>query len=153
MKIDDIRALAKIMKETGLTSLKIDEDGVVIELSRAAAPAAVPVIAAAPVPMEAAAPAKAPEAPEEQPDAPADDDVVTVTAPMVGMFYSAPNPKDKPYVTVGAKVKAGDILCIIEAMKLMNEIVSEVDGTVENIFVGNEHVVEFGQPLFRIRRD
>ena len=72
---------------------------------------------------------------------------------MVGMFYSAPNPKDKPYVTVGAKVKAGDILCIIEAMKLMNEIVSEVDGTVENIFVGNEHVVEFGQPLFRIRRD
>ncbi|MBQ3378345.1 MAG: acetyl-CoA carboxylase biotin carboxyl carrier protein [Synergistes sp.] len=153
MKIDDIRALAKIMKENDLTSLKIDEDGVIIELGRESAKRAAFVPAEAPktsVSSEALASSPAAEAPAAPSD---DDDVMTVTAPMVGMFYAAPNPKDKPYVTVGAKVKTGDILCIIEAMKLMNEIVSEVDGTVENIYVGNEHVVEFGQPLFRIRRD
>ncbi|MBR2743078.1 MAG: acetyl-CoA carboxylase biotin carboxyl carrier protein [Clostridia bacterium] len=151
MKIDDIRALAKIMKENGLTSLKIDEDGVIIELGREPSQKAVIVPAEAPQAQTAAAAEAPADVVTESP--PDEADTVTVTAPMVGMFYSAPNPKDKPYVTVGAKVKAGDILCIIEAMKLMNEITSEVDGTIESIFVGNEHVVEFGQPLFCIRRD
>ena len=82
-----------------------------------------------------------------------DDDIFTVTSPMVGMFYAAPSPKDAPYVAVGSKVKSGDILCIVEAMKLMNEITCEVDGTIDEICVNNEQVVEFGQPLFRIRRD
>jgi len=149
MKIDDIRALARIMKENGLTGLKIDEEGMSIELKRevsAAAPQAVvpTVVTAAPTV----------DVPASQDTSMADDDdIFTVTSPMVGMFYAAPSPKDAPYVAVGSKVKSGDILCIVEAMKLMNEITCEVDGTIDEICVKNEQVVEFGQPLFRIRRD
>ena len=150
MKIDDIRALARIMKENGLTGLKIDEEGMSIELKRevsAAAPQAV-------VPTVAAATAPAVDVPTSQDTSMTDDDdIFTVTSPMVGMFYAAPSPKDAPYVTVGSKVKSGDILCIVEAMKLMNEITCEVNGTIDEICVKNEQVVEFGQPLFRIRRD
>ena len=73
-----------------------------------------------------------------------------VLAPTVGVFYSAPGPDARPFVEVGDQVKKGDTLCIIEAMKLMNEIPAEVDGTVAEICVGNGQVVEFNQPLFRI---
>ena len=71
-------------------------------------------------------------------------------SPMVGVFYSSPNPEARPYVQVGDTVKKWDTLCIIEAMKLMNEIPAEVDGTVAEICVSNGQVVEFNQPLFRI---
>ena len=73
-----------------------------------------------------------------------------MTAPMVGVFYAAPAPGDEPFVHVGSKVKAGETLCIIEAMKLMNEINSEMDGEIAEICVGNGQVVEYDQPLFRI---
>ena len=73
-----------------------------------------------------------------------------VASPLVGIFYSAPSPEDEPFVTVGDTVKKGQTLGVIEAMKLMNEIESEYDGVVEEIMVGNEEVVEYGQPLFRI---
>lgn len=149
MKIDEIRALAKIMKENGLTSLKIDEGDTVIELKKE------PLV-------------KAPEAYAASVNTAAlentvaniqesisndSEDLFTVTSPMVGMFYSAPSPKERPYVAIGSAVKAGDTLCIVEAMKLMNEIASDVDGIIEEICVVNEQVVEFGQPLFRIRRN
>ena len=73
-----------------------------------------------------------------------------VLSPTVGVFYSAPSPDARPFVEVGDQVKKGDTLCIIEAMKLMNEIPAELDGTVAEICVGNGQVVEFNQPLFRI---
>lgn len=73
-----------------------------------------------------------------------------VTSPIVGTFYASSGPGAEPFVKVGSKVKKGDTLCIIEAMKLMNEIESEVDGTVTEILVENEQIVEYGQPLFRI---
>lgn len=74
-----------------------------------------------------------------------------VTSPLVGTFYSAPSPEAEPFVQVGDTVKKGQVLGIIEAMKLMNEIESEYDGVVEAVLVENENVVEYGQPLFRIR--
>ena len=78
------------------------------------------------------------------------NDVYAVASPMVGVFYAAPAPGKEPYVRTGSRVKKGDILCIIEAMKLMNEIESEFDGTVKEILVENEQMVEFGQPMFVI---
>ena len=76
--------------------------------------------------------------------------LVTVTSPIVGTFYSAPSPDAGPFVEVGSMVKAGQVLCVIEAMKLMNEIESEVEGTVVRILVENGRSVEYGEPLFLI---
>ncbi len=98
-----------------------------------AAPAAAPAVAAEP----AAAPVAA-------------EDTRTINSPMVGTFYRAPSPGAKPFADVGQKVKAGDTVCIIEAMKLLNEIETEYDGVIKEILVENGQPVEFGQPLFVI---
>ena len=113
-----------------------------------------PVVHAAPVaaaiaPLVAApAPAAAPGPKAEA--KPADKPGVLVTSPFVGTFYRAPSPESPPFVDVGAKVKKGQTLCIVEAMKLMNEIEAEADGTVAEILVQNATPVEFGEALFRI---
>lgn len=80
-------------------------------------------------------------------------DEIVVKSPMVGTFYSAPSPDSAPFVTVGQRVKKGDILCIIEAMKIMNEIEAEIDGTIAAVCVQNGEMVEYGQALFRIQKD
>jgi acetyl-CoA carboxylase biotin carboxyl carrier protein len=98
-----------------------------------------------PVSAAPAAAAAAPKA-EAKPDKPG----VLVTSPFVGTFYRAPSPDSPPFVDVGSKVKKGQTLCIVEAMKLMNEIEAEADGTVAEILVQNATPVEFGEPLFRI---
>lgn len=140
MDVKSIENLAKLMKENGLTSLEYSQEGVSLKLERqcGAAPA---------VP---AAPASSPfvSAPVEPEPAPKSGSLVL--SPTVGVFYAAPSPESKPYVEVGDKVRKGDTLCIIEAMKMMNEIASEVDGTVAEICVGNGQVVEYNQPLFRV---
>ncbi|EGT3615652.1 acetyl-CoA carboxylase biotin carboxyl carrier protein [Clostridium perfringens] len=81
-----------------------------------------------------------------------DEDLYIVTSPMVGTFYESPGVGEKSYVSVGSKISSGDILCIVEAMKLMNEIESEVSGEVVEILVQNGNMVEYGQPLFKVRR-
>lgn len=148
MDVKKIESLAKLMKETGLTGLELVEEGQQLRLERqvevVAAPVAVPA-PAAPVP---ATGAEALGVAHEEP-APVKEGTL-VLAPTVGVFYSAPSPDARPFVEVGDQVKKGDTLCIIEAMKLMNEIPAEVDGTVAEICVGNGQVVEFNQPLFRI---
>ena len=149
--------IADVMEDRGLTRVRVEEpDGTAVELERASAaqpvavpmpmPGAVTAPAVAPVAMPAAAPEPAAQASVAAPEPKGTE----VTAPMVGVFYAAPAPGDEPFVHVGSKVKAGETLCIIEAMKLMNEIPSEVDGTVAEICVGNGQVVEYNQPLFRI---
>ena len=146
MDVTKIESLARLMQETGLTALELSEGGTTLKLERRqeviaapAAPAAVPAVAAG-----AQALGVAHEAPQ-----PAKEGTL-VLSPTVGVFYSAPSPDARPFVEVGDQVKKGDTLCIIEAMKLMNEIPAEVDGTVAEICVGNGQVVEFDQPLFRI---
>lgn len=140
MNVKIVEQLAIIMKENGLTSLDVQENGLSVKLERKSQPAAAESIK--PTAASVASPEPAPSA--EHPVG------TVVTSPTVGVFYAASSPDSKPFTEVGSYVKRGDTLCIIEAMKLMNEIPAECDGTVEEIYVSNGQVVEFGQPLFRI---
>lgn len=140
MNIKEIAALAEIARQNDLTRLEVDGSHVIIERAPAQIAAAqTPAAPAAAVP--AAVPAAA--AAEEKPG-------VYAKSPTVGVFYAAPAPGSKPFVSLGDRVKKGDVLCIVEAMKLMNEILSETDGEIAEICVGNGQVVEYDQPLFRI---
>ena len=150
MDVKKIESLAKLMQETGLTGLELVEGDVELRLERqqevvAVAPAAPVMPVAAPAP---AAGAEALGVSHEQ--AAPQKEGTLVLSPTVGVFYASPSPDARPFVEVGDQVKKGDTLCIIEAMKLMNEIPAEVDGTVAEICVGNGQVVEYNQPLFRI---
>lgn len=149
MDVKKIESLAKLMKETGLTGLELVEDGQQLRLERQVEVVAAPVAAAVPAAPVPATGAEALGVAHEEP-APVKEGTL-VLAPTVGVFYSAPSPDARPFVEVGDQVKKGDTLCIIEAMKLMNEIESEYDGIVEAVLVNNEEVVEYGQPLFRIK--
>ena len=148
MDVKKIESLAKLMKETGLTGLELVEEGQQLRLERQVEVVAAPVAAAVPAAPVPATGAEALGVTHEEP-APVKEGTL-VLAPTVGVFYSAPSPDARPFVEVGDQVKKGDTLCIIEAMKLMNEIPAELDGTVAEICVGNGQVVEFNQPLFRI---
>lgn len=148
--------IADVMEDRGLTRVRVEEpDGTAVELERASAaqPVAVPMpmpsAMAAPVAATAAAPA-APEPAAQAPAAAPEPQGVEVTAPMVGVFYAAPAPGDEPFVRVGSKVKAGETLCIIEAMKVLNEVTAEADGEVLEICVADGDLVEFGSCLMRI---
>ncbi len=148
--------IADVMEDRGLTRVRVEEpDGTAVELERASAtqsvavPMSMPGTMAAPV----AAPAAMPAAPEPAAQAPAaapEPKGTEVTAPMVGVFYAAPAPGDEPFVRVGSKVKAGETLCIIEAMKVLNEVTAEADGEVLEICVADGDLVEFGSCLMRI---
>lgn len=140
MDVKSIENLAKLMKENGLTSLEYSQEGVSLKLERQCG--------AAPAVPAASAPSPFVSAPVEPEPAPKSGSLVL--SPTVGVFYAAPSPESRPYVEVGDKVRKGDTLCIIEAMKMMNEIASEVDGTVAEVCVGNGQVVEYNQPLFRV---
>ena len=148
MDVKKIESLARLMQETGLTGLELVEDGQQLRLERQVEVVAAPVAAPAPAAPVPATGAEALGVAHEEP-APVKEGTL-VLAPTVGVFYSAPSPDARPFVEVGDQVKKGDTLCIIEAMKLMNEIPAELDGTVAEICVGNGQVVEFNQPLFRI---
>lgn len=148
--------IADVMEDRGLTRVRVEEpDGTAVELERASAaqPVAVPMPMPSAMAAPGAAPATAPAAPEPAAQAPAaapEPQGVEVTAPMVGVFYAAPAPGDEPFVRVGSKVKAGETLCIIEAMKVLNEVTAEADGEVLEICVADGDLVEFGSCLMRI---
>lgn len=148
--------IADVMEDRGLTRVRVEEpDGTAVELERASAaqPVAVPMPMPSAMAAPVAAPATAPAAPEPAAQAPAavpEPQGVEVTAPMVGVFYAAPAPGDEPFVHVGSKVKAGETLCIIEAMKVLNEVTAEADGEVLEICVADGDLVEFGSCLMRI---
>lgn len=163
MHIDSkkLNEVAALMEDHGLTRVRLsEEDGRVVELERMTAPApeaiAVPVAA----PMTAAvtpaaapavtAPTEAPAPAAETAPAPTASNTISVEAPMVGVFYAAPSPGADPFVSVGSTVHVGDTLCIIEAMKLMNEVVAEADGTVAEICVQDGDLVEFGSCIMKI---
>ena len=147
MDIDEIRKLIDLMADTGVTELEVkDAEGHVrLVLS---GPAAVPtqVVQAAPAAPSQGAVPSAPPAAGREPDAGATG--LRITSPMVGTFYQAPGPDAKPFVGVGDVVEAGDVVCIIEAMKMMNEIESEQRGRLRSVLVENGQPVEYGQALF-----
>lgn len=148
--------IADVMEDRGLTRVRVEEpDGTAVELERASAaqPVAVPMPMPGAVAAQVAAPTVAPAAPEPATQTPAvapEPKGTEVTAPMVGVFYAAPAPGDEPFVRVGSKVKAGETLCIIEAMKVLNEVTAEADGEVLEICVADGDLVEFGSCLMRI---
>jgi acetyl-CoA carboxylase biotin carboxyl carrier protein len=154
-----IETLIRALDQSGLDSVEIERGGTRIRLSKTPPPAPaaqaqtyqVPAVAAAPA--GAGAPASGAAAPAAEAGAPAAADgrkLLDVKSPMVGTFYLAPAPDAPPYVDVGSRIKKGDTLCIIEAMKLMNELESEVNGTVVEVLVDNAEPVEYGQVLFRV---
>ena len=152
--LDEVKALVAVLEGTDVTSLAWDRAGHKLRIRRGAqAPVAQVVHHAPPAVLPVAAPALASAAPAAAP-APAakasDKPGFVVTAPLVGTFYRSPSPDSPPFVDVGSVVKKGQTLCIVEAMKLMNEIECEVSGTVAEILIQNATPVEFGQPLFRI---
>lgn len=148
--------IADVMEDRGLTRVRVEEpDGTAVELERASAaqPVAVPMPMPSAMAAPVTAPTVAPAAPEPAVQAPAaapEPKDTEVTAPMVGVFYAAPAPGDEPFVHVGSKVKAGETLCIIEAMKVLNEVTAEADGEVLEICVADGDLVEFGSCLMRI---
>ncbi|MEO6331508.1 MAG: acetyl-CoA carboxylase biotin carboxyl carrier protein [Gemmatimonadaceae bacterium] len=150
-----VKKLVDMLDGSTVDSIEISSDkGMKIRISKAqqqapvmsapvvAAPAAPAALVPAPVAVPGAAPAAKPEAPKEA--------LLEAKSPMVGTFYSAPEPGGTPYLAVGDSVRKGQIICIIEAMKIMNEIESEFDGAVREIVAQDTHPVEYGQVLFRI---
>lgn len=146
------------MKKSGLSEFEIQDQEFKLRIKRdvGGQPAVFQApAAAAPVPVAAPSPAPAPvaAAPSPAPAAApaADPGVKVITSPMVGTFYAAPSPDNPPFVTVGSPVKPDTVVCIVEAMKVMNEIQSELNGTVVECLVASGTSVEFGQPLFRVK--
>ncbi|RMH60653.1 MAG: acetyl-CoA carboxylase biotin carboxyl carrier protein [Zetaproteobacteria bacterium] len=148
MDIAQIRKLIKLLQNSDVTEIEVTQGEQRVRISRqgmVAAPVSPPVTATVSAPE-----AEPVRAPVEQAEAKDETLAHTVTSPMVGTFYRAPSPDAEPFVREGQKVRKGDVLCIIEAMKLMNEIEAEYDGTVDRILVENATPVEYGQPLFVI---
>ncbi|MGX5175448.1 acetyl-CoA carboxylase biotin carboxyl carrier protein [Aliikangiella sp. IMCC44653] len=149
MDIRKVKKLIELLEESGVAEIEIKEGEESVRISRATAPmAAAPMqYAAAPAPAPAAAPVAAAEAPAAAPAQPAGHQV---KSPMVGTFYRSPSPGAKSFVEVGDSVKAGDTLCIVEAMKMMNQIEADASGTIKAILIEDGEPVEFDEPLFII---
>ncbi len=146
MDLEKIEGLVKIIEESSLKEFTYKEGDIKITMSKLDHP---PVVAAGvPVAPSAAAPAPAPAAVQEEEE----EEQFFITSPIVGTFYSAPAPDAPAFVKVGEQVKNGQTVCILEAMKLMNEIQSEFDCEIEAVLVSNEQKVEYGQPLFRVKK-
>ena len=152
--VDQIKQLIEILENSNLAVVEItDENNGSIRLEKPqAAPVNTFAVNAGSVPvMPTATEALAQPAPVAQAVAPATQDTgASIKSPMVGVFYAAPSPDSDPFVTVGKKVNKGDVVCIVEAMKLMNEITAEQSGTISEICVNNGDIVEYGQTLFKI---
>lgn len=138
MNITEIRELAQIMSEYSLNEINLEENGTKIQLSKTIQQVTNAIV--------------------QVPQISAQEEVNTVKlegeiikSPTVGIFYSSPSPDEESYISIGSKVNVGDVVCIIEAMKLMNEIQADAQGEVVEILVGNGQVVEYDQPLFRLK--
>lgn len=164
MDFKSLQQLIKAVSESNLTSFEVEQDGLKIKMKKEVEVVNVLEKNSSSVMHETSvdtqlnlendskkAMEKLPERVESE--AYCSEDLCTINSPIVGTFYSSPSPDSKVFVEVGSKVKKGDILCIIEAMKLMNEIESDVDGIITEILVQDEDMVEYGQCLFKIKND
>lgn len=139
MEIDDLKELISLLKDSDITELQVEKEGTKIKLRRQTFISPVDMQHKSPIFVEKT------KEPEEE-----SQRLITVTAPIVGTFYRAASPEAQPFVETGTMVKKGQVICIIEAMKLMNEIESEADGIIVRPLVENGHPVEYGEPLFLI---
>ncbi len=140
MELEEIKQLTEFLKDTDITELQIERNGVKIKIKRERF---APSFEITP-PVRQGPPAEVTEEAQET------QKLVTITSPIVGIFHRSPSPEASPYVEVGSTVKNGQVLCIVEAMKLMNEIESDADGVISKILVENGQPVEYGEPLFLI---
>lgn len=147
MELDDLKKLIDILKDTDITDIQIDMEGTKVRLKREKLLTSFEMTPPAVRPHSPRAEAAAQGQPAQDEDA---QRLVTVTAPLVGTFYRAASPDTPPFVEVGDSVKKGQVLCIVEAMKLMNEIECETEGVIVRVLVENAHPVEYGEPLFLI---
>ena len=161
LNMTEIRELAELVDQHGFTDFEFENEKIRIRLSKQTAPQIVQAVAS-PAPSFAPSAASAakvelkPETPHPgaraETEASADEDLFKITSPIVGTFYSAPSPDKDAYVKIGSQVSADTTVCIVEAMKLMNEIQAETSGEVVKIYVENGQAVEYGQPLFGIKK-
>jgi len=157
LNLEELRELAELVNEHGFTDFEFENENIRIRLSKMAAPQivqAVQPMAASSAPVAAAPPpvSNAPENVSAEAPADADEGLYKITSPIVGTFYRSPSPDKPPYVKEGDKVSESTVVCIVEAMKLMNEIQAETSGEVVRIYVENGQPVEYGQPLFGIKK-
>jgi acetyl-CoA carboxylase biotin carboxyl carrier protein len=143
MELEDLKELMGLLKDTDVTELQIEKDGVKVKIKREKFFGHLEL----PPNMHEKREIKKEEVVVETE---AEGRLLTVTSPIVGTFYRSPSPDAEPFVDVGTRIKKGQVLCIIEAMKLMNEIESEVDGVIVRMLVDNGHPVEYGEPLFLV---
>jgi len=150
LPLDHLKSLLETLDEGGVSEFEYEDEKVRVKVALARGQAPVVTAVAAPAYAPAAAPPPSPSSPRASEAV--DPNIVFVTSPFVGTFYKAPSPEADPFVAVGGAVKKGQTLCIIEAMKLMNEIESEFAGTVVEVLVESGKSVEFGQKLFKIKK-
>lgn len=156
MDLNYLKKLIKMLDASNLAELEIEEEGTKIRLSkpRPKIAANVSSIPSIPVPVPAVTSTTVPESvKEETKPEPPKENLIEIKSPMVGTFYKAPSPDAEPYVKTGDTIKPGTVVCIIEAMKLMNEIESEISGKVVKILAENGQAVEYDQPLFLIEKE
>ena len=159
LKIEEIRELIELINDSTIDEFSYEHDGAKIKLKKntnvmQTIDQPVQYVPTPQVSVQATGGTTQQVAPNDQKEAPAtanDEDLHTITSPMVGTFYQSSSPEEAPYVTLGAKVEKNSIVCIVEAMKLFNEIEAEVDGEIVEILVNNGQLVEFGQPLFVVK--
>lgn len=149
MELDEIRELIELMKENQIAEIELEREGEKVRL--VAVPE--PPLAVAPSSADLNASSSRASAPAElpAPETPAEEAGSTIDSPIVGTFYRSPSPESPPYIDVGDEFDEDTVLCIVEAMKVMNEIKAETKGAILEILVENGQPVEFGQPLFRIQ--
>jgi acetyl-CoA carboxylase biotin carboxyl carrier protein len=165
LNLKELREILQLLDEKEITEFELEEEGMKLRIRKAAAnasqpppavlapvlPAVLPAVTAAPA-LAAVAPAAVPAAPAAPPaPEPPAEDLLIVKSPIVGTFYRTPDPNSPPFVSVGDRVKPGQVLCIVEAMKLMNEIEAETGGEIVKIHHETGQPVQYGDPLFSIR--
>jgi len=144
MELEEIKDIISFLKDTDVTELNIEREGFKIRIKRGYIYGPIEISKTL---KSAEEPVKSPYMTELQKE---EEILHTITSPLVGTFYRAPSPDSSPFVEVGSKVEKGQVLCIIEAMKIMNEIESDVSGVIKKILVENGQPVEYGEPLFLI---
>jgi len=148
LDLEEIQKIIRLMEDNNLVEFELEKEGFRVALKKGQ-----PIVVTSASPMPAVVPQNVPVAQPviEKPEAA--EETQLIVSPMVGTFYAAPSPDSPPYVTVGQRVEPNEIVCLIEAMKVMNEIPAEVSGTIAEILVSNAEPVEYGQALFRIKKD
>jgi acetyl-CoA carboxylase biotin carboxyl carrier protein len=156
VELKDIKAIIDLMKKNSITEFELEEKDSKLRLKRGSNGSAIipqpdDTVQMIPMPLPVASPAMSTAIPATSAPPAANTGEIDIKSPMIGTFYRSPSPEAAPYVEVGTEVNAETVVCIIEAMKVMNEIKAEVKGVVTQILVENGKPVEFGQPLFKVR--